>query len=139
MPADPSRCISLSVHQSQLVEMEKELDRTVVYYVRQSLCSTLGGNECPLLTITSHRSDQDGQTADSLECVDDTSGTHVWCLYHMLIQCMKSCYVCVAHPLSAYRALRQWTEAVRRPHGPSAPGRVQLQLGHERWVWLMLM
>ena len=35
-------------------ETEKTIDTSTVFYRRQSLCKTLGGNEVPLITITAN-------------------------------------------------------------------------------------
>ena len=43
--------------QSDLSELEDKLDSTSVYYKRHTLCHTISGNDCPLLTITSTEDD----------------------------------------------------------------------------------
>ena len=46
----PSLCVYPL--QADLHELERSLDPSQVYYQQQTLCSTLAGVSCPLLTIT---------------------------------------------------------------------------------------
>ncbi len=70
--------------QSDLTDLERDLDSSVVYYVRQSLCTTLGGNDCPLVTISSPPSVSTRPPAESQECGEEGSGM---CYMDSELQC----------------------------------------------------
>ena len=39
--------------QEDIEELERSVDDSAVFYQRQVLCTTLSGNPCPILTLTS--------------------------------------------------------------------------------------
>lgn len=75
--------------QADLEEFEQNVDYSTMYYFRQALCTSLSGNVCPLLTITSRCDDE-----ETLEGSKQTNGCY--CSSHI----DPDCFLIVASSLS---------------------------------------